>query len=87
MATAHTVNLLSGLCGWLILLYVNLNAGLIAPSKLRESTIEWINTKRLELKSLMWDHAGILRRTQDMGPALQRLNAMAVEAEVHLCLA
>lgn len=57
-------------------------AGPLAPAKLQDSTKDWVAARRMELKNLMWANAGIVRRTNDMATALQRLTMMSLEAQV-----
>lgn len=55
-----------------------------AVGGLRDSTREWVASKRSELQQVMWSNVGIQRRTKDMAAALQSLHLMGFESQATL---
>jgi Fumarate reductase flavoprotein C-term len=53
--------------------------GVRAAQPLSPTAKAWADTKRAELRSLMWQAAGIVRSTKELTRALERIAAMHVE--------
>ncbi|GAB4820924.1 hypothetical protein N2152v2_007970 [Parachlorella kessleri] len=56
-------------------------AGSKAPRGLPSSAGAWVASKRQELRDLMWQGAGIVRRVGEMKPVLSKLSEMCVETK------